>query len=150
VSEISQSSLRERGLVQNFFVRHTSAIFLAAGDIGYLSELIGGRGVQFRHTPANYNYSWHRAPQRQFIVNLDADVEIEVSSGERRIIPKGDIFFVEDTTGIVWRTRVQPALYKNFGKVWWPQYTKVVILKCGKKTLYIVSLRNHGLKPVIV
>lgn len=72
----------------------------SVGDIGYLSALIKGRGVQFRHTPADYHYSWHTAPQRQFIVNLDAEVEIEVSSGERRIISKGEVFFVEDTTGV--------------------------------------------------
>ena len=48
-------------------------ICLFLGDIGYLSQLIGGRGVQFRYTPADYHYSWHTAPQRQFIVNLDGD-----------------------------------------------------------------------------
>ena len=55
--------------------------------------------MQFRQTPADYCYSWHTAPRRQFIVNLDADVEIQVSSGEKRVIPKGEVFFVEDTTG---------------------------------------------------
>lgn len=66
-----------------------------------MSKLIKGSGVLFRHTPADYHYSWHTAPRRQFIVNLDADVEIEVSSGERKIICKGEVFFVEDTTGIL-------------------------------------------------
>ena len=56
-------------------------------------------GVIFRETPADYNYSWHNAPRRQFIVNLDADVEIEVSSGEKRVIKQGEIFFVEDVAG---------------------------------------------------
>lgn len=64
-----------------------------------MSELIKGAGIQFRYTPGDYSYSWHTAPQRQFIVNLDADVEIEVSSGEKKVIPKGEVFFVEDTTG---------------------------------------------------
>ena len=36
---------------------------------------------------------------RQFIVNLDGDVEIEVSSGEKRILRRGTVFFVEDVTG---------------------------------------------------
>ena len=57
-------------------------------------------GVKFRLTPADYLYSWHTAPQRQFIVNLDGDVEIEVTSGERKIIKQGEVFFVEDVTGI--------------------------------------------------
>lgn len=73
---------------------------MSTGDIGYLSQLIGGKGVQFRHTSGDYSYSWHTAPQRQFIVNLDGDVEIEVSSGEKKVIPRGEVFFVEDTTGL--------------------------------------------------
>ena len=36
---------------------------------------------------------------RQFIVNLDGDVEVEVSSGEKRVITRGKVFFVEDITG---------------------------------------------------
>lgn len=32
-------------------------------------------------------------------MNLDGDVEIEVSSGEKRVIRAGEVFFVEDTTG---------------------------------------------------
>ena len=36
---------------------------------------------------------------RQFIVNLDGDLEIEVSSGEKRILCSGEVFFVEDLTG---------------------------------------------------
>ena len=36
---------------------------------------------------------------RQFIVNLDGDVEVEVSSGEKRVITRGQVFFVEDITG---------------------------------------------------
>ena len=53
----------------------------------------------FRETPSSYNYSWHTAPRRQFIVNLDASVQVTVSSGEKRILNEGEVFFVEDTTG---------------------------------------------------
>lgn len=75
------------------------ASFSQTGDIGYLSKVIKSSGIQFRYTPANYHYSWHGAPQRQFIVNLDADVEVEVSSGEKRVLKQGEVFFVEDLTG---------------------------------------------------
>ena len=61
--------------------------------------MIKGRGIQFRYTPGDYHYSWHTAPQRQFIVNLDAEVEIEVSSGEKKVISKGEVFLVEDISG---------------------------------------------------
>ena len=51
----------------------------------------------FRETPPSYNFSWHNAPRRQYIVNLDADVEITVSSGETKVIRQGEVFFVEFT-----------------------------------------------------
>ena len=70
-----------------------------AGDIGFLSKAIGATSVMFRKTPPTYSYSWHNAPQRQFIINLDADVEVEVSGGEKRVIKQGEVFFVEDTEG---------------------------------------------------
>ena len=69
------------------------------GPIGSLSKLVPTKGVMFRYTPGSYDYNWHTAPRRQFVVNLDAALEIEVSSGEKRIIPQGGIFFLEDTQG---------------------------------------------------
>ena len=36
-------------------------IFLA-GNIGHLSQVIPTTGLIFRETPANYNYSWDKAP----------------------------------------------------------------------------------------
>ena len=97
----NKRSLQQANLknILDGYLIHLFKLVFAAGNIGYLSELIGGNGVQFRRTPADYDYSWHTAPRRQFIVNLDAAVEIEVSSGERRVIAKGEVFFVEDTTG---------------------------------------------------
>jgi len=33
-------------------------------------------------------------------VNLDGAVEVEVSSGEKKVIGAGEVFFVEDTSGV--------------------------------------------------
>ena len=74
-------------------------LLYSIGPIGSLSKLIPTEGVMVRYTPTSYNYDWHRAPRRQFVVNLDAAVDIEVSSGERRVIPQGGIFFLEDIIG---------------------------------------------------
>lgn len=71
----------------------------SAGDIGHLSTVLPTTGIIFRETPSSYKFSWHTAPQRQFIVNLDADVEVTVSSGEKRVFKKGEVFFVEDIHG---------------------------------------------------
>jgi hypothetical protein len=69
------------------------------GDIGKLSQLVKATGIIFRETPADYNFDWHTAPQRQYVVNLDGSVEIEVGDGTKRILKPGDILLAEDTTG---------------------------------------------------
>lgn len=73
---------------------------LTTGEGGqYLSELIKAKGVIFRTTGADYDYSWHNAPRRQFIVNLEGSVEIEASDGTIRRFGPGEVFLAEDATG---------------------------------------------------
>jgi len=71
----------------------------SGGEIGKLSKLQKTTGIIFRETPAEYDYDWHNAPQRQYIIMLDAGVEITVGSGETRIINPGEVILVEDTQG---------------------------------------------------
>jgi hypothetical protein len=66
---------------------------------GKLSERRPATGVIFRETAGDYDLDWHPAPRRQYIVNLDAGVEITASDGERRVIGAGEVLLVEDTTG---------------------------------------------------
>ena len=80
-----------------------------AGPIGHLSERIPAKAVIFRRNDPGYDYDWHVAPQRQFIVLLDGAIEIEVSDGERRTFGGGDVLLLEDTAGRGHRTRnVEP------------------------------------------
>ncbi len=76
-----------------------------AGEIGFLSEMIPARGVILRHTGADYDYDWHNAPQRQFVVMLKGAVDVETSDGSQRRIEQGEILLVEDTTGRGHRSR---------------------------------------------
>ena len=69
------------------------------GPGGRTSKTFPATGLIFRETPGTYDYDWHPAPRRQYIVNLDAAVKITVSSGESRIIGPGEVFLVEDTHG---------------------------------------------------
>ena len=75
-----------------------------AGAIGRLSQPWPANGVVFRETTADFP-DWHCAPQRQLIVLLDGEIEVEVTSGERRRFRGGDVVLVEDTTGTGHRTR---------------------------------------------
>ena len=75
------------------------------GEIGFLSESIDVKIVQFRKVSPDYDYDFHHAPQRQYIVLLDGGVEIETSLGEIRQFQTGEILLMEDTSGKGHRTR---------------------------------------------
>jgi len=69
------------------------------GKAGFMSELMKATGVVFRETDGSYNFDFHNAPRRQYVVNLEGEVEIEVGDGSKRILRSGDILLAEDTTG---------------------------------------------------
>ncbi len=64
-----------------------------------LSKRLPATGIIFREVPAEYSLDWHPAPRRQYIINLDAGVEITASDGESRVIGAGEVFLVEDISG---------------------------------------------------
>jgi hypothetical protein len=70
-----------------------------AGPEGKTSARQAARGIIFRQTQAEHDRPWHPAPRRQYIINLDAGVELTASDGEARKIGAGEIVLVEDTTG---------------------------------------------------
>jgi len=71
----------------------------STGKVGFISDLIRATGVVFRETGGDYNYDFHTAPRRQYVVNLEGEVEIEVGDGTKRILRSGDVLLAEDTTG---------------------------------------------------
>lgn len=70
-----------------------------SGDIGSLSKLQETTGIIFRETPEKYDYSWHNAPRRQYVIILEGQVDITVSDGETKRFGDGDVILVEDTSG---------------------------------------------------
>ena len=69
------------------------------GAAGQISKRWPGCGVQFREVSGEYLMDFHVAPRRQLVVNLTGSVEIEVGSGEKRLLGPGSILLAEDTTG---------------------------------------------------
>ncbi len=69
------------------------------GDIGRLSDLLPVSGMILRENPGDYNYDWHPAPRKQYIVMLEGLLEVLVSDGEQRGFVPGDILLVEDVSG---------------------------------------------------
>jgi quercetin dioxygenase-like cupin family protein len=56
-------------------------------------------------TDPSYDYHWHPAPQRQYIIMLEGELEVEAGDGTKRLFSPGDILLVEDTTGRGHRSR---------------------------------------------
>lgn len=69
------------------------------GEIGRLSNKVKVKDLIFRETGGDYNFDFHPAPQKQFIVLLDGEIEIENGLGEKRRFKAGDILLVEDLEG---------------------------------------------------
>ena len=64
-----------------------------------LSDRLPATGIIFRETAGDYDLSWHPAPRRQYIINLDGGVKITASDGEVREIGAGEVILVEDVRG---------------------------------------------------
>lgn len=84
-----------------------------AGDIGSLSKKYPAQNIIFRETEGSYDYDWHQAPERQYIVILEGNIEIEVGTGEKRSFTGGDILLVEDTQGRGHRTRTTDGKHRR-------------------------------------
>jgi hypothetical protein len=64
-----------------------------------LSATVGVKSLQFRRTNQDYYIDWHPAPQRQFVVTLSGESEIELEGGKKIRLGPGHILLAEDTTG---------------------------------------------------
>src|SRR5688572_20566201 len=76
-----------------------------AGEIGKLSEGLPVKSIIFREVAASYDYDFHNAPQRQYLILIDGGIEIETTLGEKRQFQPGEVLLLEDTEGKGHRTR---------------------------------------------
>lgn len=53
----------------------------------------------FRDFEKGAIFDWHTAPQPQYIIYLEGEVEVEASDGEKKIFKPGDVLFATDLTG---------------------------------------------------
>ena len=78
------------------------------------SALEPAHGVMFRTASADHYSTYHPAPNRQYVITLSGQVEIEIGDGTIRRFGPGDIMLAEDNTGRGHITRVvggQPRHY---------------------------------------
>jgi hypothetical protein len=79
--------------------RDVEVQWVEESNFSKLSARLPANGIIFRETSGDYDLSWHPAPRRQYIINLDGGVQITASDGEARVINAGEVVLVEDITG---------------------------------------------------
>ena len=75
-------------------------------NIDSLTNLRPATGIAFRTTPPGHFIDWHPAPRRQFVINLDGEVEIGLADGSVHCFGPGHVTLAEDLTGKGHTTRV--------------------------------------------
>jgi hypothetical protein len=106
-ADIHHTSQRRSMKIHNLYVddkgeshwRDIEVEYTESGRGGKLSPRLPATGIIFREVPPDYDLDWHPAPRRQYIINLDAGVEITASDGQKRRIGAGEVVLVEDTWG---------------------------------------------------
>ena len=66
---------------------------------GKLSKRLPATGIIFREVQPDYDLDWHPAPNRQYVVTLSGESEIELEGGRKLRLGPGHILLAEDTTG---------------------------------------------------
>ena len=74
-------------------------VLVPSGPLGWMSSPLPVASMILRENDPEYDYDWHVAPRRQYIVMLAGVVEIQTSDGESRTFGPGDVVLVEDVTG---------------------------------------------------
>lgn len=67
--------------------------------LGNYSEKFPVKGLNFREFNEGCFFDWHNAPQEQYIVYLEGEVEVVASGGETKIFKSGDVLFATDLAG---------------------------------------------------
>jgi hypothetical protein len=71
----------------------------AEQPLGSYSKKYPATGIMFRDFKKGFSFDWHTAPQPQYIIYLEGEVEVETSSGEKRTFRPGDVLFANDLSG---------------------------------------------------
>ncbi len=68
-------------------------------QLGWYSKKFSSSGIIFRDFEPGLIYEMHNAPQPQYIIYLEGEVEVTASGGETKRFKPGDVLFATDTTG---------------------------------------------------
>lgn len=79
--------------------KEVDAGFETKQPLGNYSKKYPVQGMMFRDFEKGIAFDWHTAPQPQYIIYLEGEVEVEASDGQKRIFRSGDVLLATDLTG---------------------------------------------------
>ena len=68
------------------------------GGIGQPSDM-KATGILFREREGRHESEWHRVQQKQLVIVVGGEVEVEIGDGTRRKFKVGDCYLCEDIFG---------------------------------------------------
>lgn len=68
-------------------------------SLGNYSKKYPVKEIMFRDFEQGALFDWHTAPQPQYIIYLEGEVEVAASGGEKKIFKPGDVLFATDLIG---------------------------------------------------
>ncbi len=80
--------------------------FESRGDFGLFSLPEPVKAIFFREIPPGWMYTWHNVVCPEYVITINGSAEIEVGSGEKILLRRGDVLLAEDMVGQGHRTRV--------------------------------------------
>lgn len=69
------------------------------GHTLHSTQPFGPESALFVELPAGLDQGWHNAPDRQLVLVLDGEIEVETTDGERRRWRSGEVFLADDVQG---------------------------------------------------
>lgn len=81
-------------------------ISLEGDGVEKLATLRGSYAMILNETEAGHQYAWHNAPQKQWVITLQGEIEVQLRDGSTRKFGPGSIILAEDLTGSGHATRV--------------------------------------------
>lgn len=72
---------------------------LTPDQFAALVNRVGDGPIELNRRPAPSFSDYHRAPRRQYVINLSGIAEFETADGTKRRLNPGDVLVAEDLTG---------------------------------------------------
>ncbi len=81
-------------------------ISLERDGVEQFASLRGLNAMILNETEAGHHYPWHNAPQRQWVITLQGEIEVQLRDGTSRKFGPGSIILAEDLPGSGHATKV--------------------------------------------